>query len=317
MAKTVEATELEGKEKFALDLRTCGNRIVTVRDQIIAAQFCTRRLCPMCAWRRSMRTYANIHAIVTAPEFSNLEFVFITLTVKNCKAERLVDTMDLIAEGWRSLTSNKRQPIRKSFLGTFRAFEVTYDGDETITKRRYKAAKGYYDRTGLKVGDKNPNYDTYHPHIHVLAVADESYFAPNSPKYITRERLIELWRGATGAEYDPSVYIEAVKGDELHHAVSEIAKPAVKATDLIDRPRVIEALDPALKGRRLVAYGDLFKIVKARLKLDDESLADVRADEVEEILRERLPLRPSMRQTTLCQKTTSYRKTPAPPDIQF
>jgi plasmid rolling circle replication initiator protein Rep len=92
---------------------------------------------------------------------------------------------------------------------------------------------------------------------------------------------MELWRGATGAEYDPSVYIEAVKSGELYNAVSESAKYAVKATDLINRPRAIEALEPALKGRRLIAYGGLFKTVKAGLKLDDENLADVREEEAE------------------------------------
>jgi plasmid rolling circle replication initiator protein Rep len=296
LAKTVEATNLEDKERFALDLRTCGGRIVTANERIIAATFCKRRLCPMCAWRRSMRIYANIHAITTAPEFSNLQFTFLTLTVKNCKGERLPETLDLITSGWRRLTSNKRQPIRQSFLGTFRAVEVTYDGDRIISKDRYYKKdklgrcvyKAYYDRLGLKPGDDNPNYDMYHPHLHVLAAADESYFAPNGPKYITHGRLIELWRGATGAEYDPSVYIEAVKDNEMHKAVSETAKYAVKVTDLIDRPRAVETLEPALKGLRLIAYGDLFKTVKARLRLDDELLEDVRKEEADEIFRNRL-----------------------------
>ena len=41
---------------------------------------------------------------------------------------------------------------------------------------------------------KNPNFDMYHPHFHVLIVADKSYF--KSRKYLKHEEWQELWAKA-------------------------------------------------------------------------------------------------------------------------
>jgi plasmid rolling circle replication initiator protein Rep len=262
MARTFEKTTLEDKDKIALDLRTCGNKVITANvngeNVILAAMFCKRRLCPMCAWRRSERVFGNIHTIINEPEFAGLKYIFLTLTTRNCTGAELPQTLDQLSSAWQSLVDTKYRPFRKGTLGTFRAIEVTY----------------------------NPTKDTYHPHIHVLAAVGKDYFKKDNPLYIGHDRLMELWRGALGVDYDPWVYIEAIKKNKKKQAgaIAEVAKYTVKATDLIDRPKVVEVLEPALKGRRLIAYGDLFKKVKARLKLNDEDLADVQKFEIDKII---------------------------------
>ncbi|GHU26638.1 hypothetical protein FACS1894164_18000 [Spirochaetia bacterium] len=47
-------------------------------------------------------------------------------------------------------------------------------------------------------------------------------------------------------------------------------------------------LEPALKGRRLIAYGGLFKTVKRRLKLEDEAGEGVNQAEVDAMIRDPL-----------------------------
>lgn len=262
MAKTFEKTSLDNKNEIVLDLRMCGNKVITAKvdgeSLILAAMFCKRRLCPLCAWRRSERVFANIYTIINEPDFAGLKYIFLTLTTRNCTGAELPAILDQLSSAWQSLVDTKNRPLRKATLGTFRAIEVTY----------------------------NLAGDTYHPHIHVLAAVSKNYFRKDNPLYINHNRLMQLWQDALGVDYDPWVHIEAIKKNKKKQAgaIAEVAKYTVKTTDLIDRPKVVEVLEPALKGRRLIAYGDLFKRVKARLKLDDEVLSDVRMDDVAKII---------------------------------
>jgi plasmid rolling circle replication initiator protein Rep len=309
-AMAVEQSGLKEREKIALDLRTCGDTVVMSisedKERVLAGYFCQRRICPICSWRRSVKTHNEIRRILAESEFKGLRYLFITLTVRNCTASELPDMLDRITTGWRKLTKDNRKAIRRSFLGTFRTIEITYDNNKTITEKRYNKAKKYYDKRDLKVGDENPNYDMYHPHIHVLAAVHEDYFKKDNLEYMSHDRLMGLWRDVIDVDYDPSVYIETVKPMEvqsirdlgevpevaiagkeektLEGAVAEVAKYAVKSVDYADNPHVIEVLELALRRRRLTAYGGLFKKVRARLKINDKINADVRADEIMEIL---------------------------------
>lgn len=53
--------------------------------------------------------------------------------------------------------------------------------------------KEYYIKLGLKIGDLDPNYNTYNPHFHIVITVDKTYFN-NNKKYIKRERWLELWK---------------------------------------------------------------------------------------------------------------------------
>jgi plasmid rolling circle replication initiator protein Rep len=294
LAYTYEKTDLPWRIRWAEMLRYCGKKIIYVQEPesgewgIAAAMFCQKRLCPLCAWRRTVRTGRNVYWILQEPEFKDVQFVFLTMTVKNCSGKELPETLDRILSAWNVLTRTEREPFRKSFLGTLRSVEITY----------------------------NREAGTYHPHIHALVAVSPGYFKKSNPDYISHETLRDIWtdamnragrtavtdatireldRGTFGArldlgpvvrtdiktvrekyppiDYAPQVRIEKIK-NSTGKAVAELAKYCVKPADYIDLPEVVEVLDPALRHRRMIAYGGIFQVARKRLRLEDEEIAD-------------------------------------------
>ena len=263
-AFTYEKTNLPDKDRKAFKLRLCGKTLVYAENPaggdpiLISAMRCGLRFCPSCAWKRTHQIFHNVYNVITSREFSGKQFIFITLTIKNCKSEFLENEIKRLLNGWQKLTEGKRNDgFSKSFLGTFRALEVTYN----------------------KLTGK------YHPHLHAMAAVDPDYFRKSNKHYIGHERLIKLWRKACDLDYDPAVRIQRVK-ETKGKQVAEVAKYTVKSADYLNRPTVLETLDPALKSKRLIAYGGLFRAVKKRLVLqDEEEMNEFPRLAVEELLR--------------------------------
>jgi plasmid rolling circle replication initiator protein Rep len=244
-----EKTKLSDAQKKAHKLRMCGSQLVygIYEDdsyELLAGYFCQLRLCPQCSWFRATRIFDNVHRIITQPEFAGKQFIFLTLTVKNCEGEFLESEIKRLLTAWGKLTNIKKSPFRKAFLGTFRALEVTYN---KMTK-------------------------TYHPHLHAMAAVGPGYFRKSNKNYIDQARLRELWRDACGLDYLPQCRIQRVK-NATEKQVAEVAKYTVKSADYINRPEVVQVLDPALRRKRLIAYGGLFGEVRKRLNLPDEDKA--------------------------------------------
>ena len=62
-------------------------------------------------------------------------FIFVTFTVKNCSAEKLEETINLMNQGFKDLTNKNRKiscsaKLKNNLLGYIRAMEVTYNSDE-------------------------------------------------------------------------------------------------------------------------------------------------------------------------------------------
>jgi plasmid rolling circle replication initiator protein Rep len=296
LAQSYLKTDLPWRFEWAGWIQNCGKKIIFARNldnslSVVAAIFCQKRLCPLCSWRRSLKTYKNIYDIVTDEDFekTNAEFIMLTLTAKNCKPEELKETLNRFFMAWRILTENKNQPFRQSFLGTFRALEITY----------------------------NQKRKDYHPHFHVLAAVSPDYFKKGNPKYIKHAELRELWQGALnrakknviesstirqldaetfGARFDlgtslsvsnkyrkehyekidylPEVRIEKIRKGTAK-GVAEVAKYTVKPGTYVNRPEIVACLDNSLQRRRLIAYGGLFADIQKKLKIKDEPVADV------------------------------------------
>lgn len=234
-----------GDEKKAKKLKLCANHFVFADGNILEAMYCQLRLCPVCSWRRADKTFHNIFYIISQPEFKDLDFIFITLTVRNCSAADLPATLEMMKKGWKKLVLNEREPFRKSFEGTFRALEITV----------------------------NKETGEYHPHYHVLAAVKKGYFRKSNPNYISQENLIKLWQKVCKLDYEPSVDIRRVK-NATYKAVAEVAKYSVKATDYIKDEEIVKTLDKVLFKRRLLAYGGIFQTVRKRLKLEEEPIAE-------------------------------------------
>lgn len=213
---------------------------------------CRVRLCPMCAWRRSLKVHRNTVKILDAM-CGDYAYVFLTLTVRNCSAAELADLLDQMLSAWHRLS--KRKAFLAAVKGWYRGLEVTHN-----------------------VNPQSPSYDTYHPHFHCLLAVRKGYFT--GKEYLSKDEWTALWRKSMQLDYDPVVDVRKVTGT-TSAAVAEAAKYTVKESDYIV-PQDLElsvatvrTLDKALENRRLVAFGGVMKEWHQKLNLDDEVDGDL------------------------------------------
>ena len=229
--------------------------------KLFKANFCKNRLCSMCTWRRSMKIFGQVSQVMDVIQ-SDYEFIFLTLTVRNCSAAMLPATIDQLQEGFNRLM--KTAQIRKAFKGYFKALEITH----------------------------HPEYlrdVEYHPHLHLIVAVNKSYFT--SRDYISQAKLIGLWQSVCALEYTPVVGIQKIRQADiqkneisLKKAVCEVAKYSIKNSEVTrgsfdEIDRTVETYITALASRRLCSFGGIFKKTAKALKLDDLTEGDlIRAD---------------------------------------
>ncbi len=217
------------------------------------AFFCRVRLCPVCQWRRALKTFSQTDMIMKAmTKNAKYRFLFLTLTIENCSPDKLSETIDLLMAAWGRMSRFKAFSVVE---GWYRGLEVTHN-----------------------VKRKSPSYNTYHPHFHVLLAVKPSYFSGR--EYLSHEDWMKLWKKALRVSYDPSVRVRAIKGVSIK-AVAEAVKYTVKPSDYIvpkDWDLSVESiytLDHALANRRLVAYGGVMSDWHRKLHLDDPDDGDL------------------------------------------
>ncbi|MED4518565.1 protein rep [Bacillus subtilis] len=259
--------------KKAEKLNGCAEYLSFKRDpeteklKLYQAHFCKVRLCPMCAWRRSLKiAYHNKLIVEEANRQYGCGWIFLTLTVRNVVGDGLKSAISNMMKGFNRLMKYKR--VDKSTLGYFRALEITKNHDE----------------------------DTYHPHFHVLLPVKKSYFTGKN--YVKQADWTSLWKKAMKLDYTPIVDIRRVKGkakidaEQIENdvreammeqkAVLEISKYPVKDTDVVRGNKVTEDnlntvfyLDDALAARRLIGYGGILKEIHKELNLGDAEDGDL------------------------------------------
>ena len=236
----------------AIRLRDCAKALTfnvqaDGTKRLATANFCRVRLCPMCQWRRSIKTFGQAMEILKALG-DKWRYVFLTLTVRNCSADDLESTMTKALQGWQRLSQTKE--YKAAVHGHMRTLEITH----------------------------NLKDNTYHPHIHALLAVRPSYFKHKT--YITQARWTELWRRSARLDYTPVVNIETCKGTQPHQ-IAEAAKYAVKSGDYIipdDWQLTVETvrlLDKVVANRRFVAWGGIMADVRRQLRLDDTEDGDL------------------------------------------
>lgn len=220
--------------------------------KLYSANFCKNRLCPMCAWRRSLKIYNNVFSIVNELQNKNYSYLLLTLTVPNCVGSDLSDFTKKILLAYHDMF--RHSPFKNVIRGWYRALEITF----------------------------NKCFNTFHPHIHAILVVDNDYFTSN--KYITRDFILDKWRYYYGDDSITQVDIRTVLSDSpelLKKSVAEIAKYTVKSTDYLIRDDIqrsaelVELFDDVLYRRRLVAFGGIMKQIHKQLNLDDELDGDL------------------------------------------
>ena len=256
--KSVELAEVYSRldlHSRAFRVADCGTflefHVTEEEKKLHRANFCKDRLCPMCNWRRSMKIFGQVSQVMDLLQNSGYRFLFLTLTVRNCKAEDFTATVRNLYDGWRYLYHNAKA-FKKTVCGTFRSLETTI----------------------------NQETKEFHPHFHAVLAVKPSYF--HGRDYLTQKQWSDMWAQACALDYDPIVYIETVKEGPkgIGGAVAEVAKYSVKDSDFLvgsdwEQKRYVRTLLEGLAGRRLADMTGCFRKAKKQLGLDDAEDGDL------------------------------------------
>lgn len=234
--------------------------------QLLSANFCHLRLCPMCTSRRAMRAAYKLSQVLdkVQVDYVGTLYLFLTLTVKNCTGDKLGETIGQLTKGWYRLMDNRQ--IERSIKGWFRAVEIT----------------------------RNKKDGTYHPHVHAILAVEPAYMSRKSGLYIPQSEWVGRWQKALRIDYKPSVRIQVTKAKGEYSgaraAAEEAAKYVVKDSDYIDpklpdevAAQIVRDYTEALHRRRLTAFGGWLKEAARALDvgdLDDGDLVHVEPDTI-------------------------------------
>ena len=191
-----------------LDFVLKSNDLGECKLKLQMARFCRVRYCPVCQWRKSMMWRARF--LLALPKilaaYSDCQFIFQTLTIRNCELEELRLTVQKMAAGWKRLSESKDFPA----IGYLRALEVTRAKD-----------------------------DRAHPHYHCLLMVPRSYF--KSVKYLNYSKWVALWQRSLRVDYSPQLSVSVARSkagategvEAVRLAAMEVIKYSVKPGDLI------------------------------------------------------------------------------------
>ena len=252
--------------QYGTVIASCGNNlkfgscaIVEHGKKLIEAYFCKARLCVMCQWRKSLVIRKQVLELVHwhREKYSTDIPLLLTLTVINVPGDELGRTVDLMNVAWQRLV--KRKVIKRSVRSWFRSLEITY----------------------------NQERQDFHPHFHVLLMVPGSYFDMRRDFYIPQQEWLRLWKASMRDDRITQVDIRTIKARKvgtLESMAAEVAKYATKPSSYVGKrsdgtleasPLIVEDLHYALKGRRLIGFGGLFKQIREEKKMVDVEEADL------------------------------------------
>ncbi|EMW6450665.1 TPA: protein rep [Enterococcus faecium] len=212
------------------------------KKKLVQAHFCKNRFCPLCAWRKarkdSMMLSIMMQAIVEEKQY---QFIFMTLTTPNVKADKLNEEIDLFNHALSKMFRRKR--VTNVIKGYVRKLEITY----------------------------NKKRDDYNPHFHLILAVPKHYFTVKK-YYIKQSEWLDLWRdvtGKTGINPDGTdeitqLDVRKVKGFQQEKAVQEVAKYSAKDFEMTESQEVFDTFYHAMKGRQLITFNGVFKEYKKK-----------------------------------------------------
>lgn len=227
---------------------------------------CNDRFCPICNYRKKVSTFFKVkNGVEQFSKERDVQFLFLTLTVKNPELKNLRATIRHMNESFKRMMQRAR--VKKAFWGGFKVLEIF--GKTTDTEKEA------------------------HPHFHVLLLAKKKYFVDH---YISHPLWVRLWKEALRVDYDPVVdiralknrrekkqYLDEVLGDytkddllkvtdkevALYETMKYTVKYSIKEDEKIYNlsDEAFKILTEQLKGIR--SY-DIFGVLKSRVKLKEE-----------------------------------------------
>ncbi|EIT1026032.1 protein rep [Staphylococcus pseudintermedius] len=238
------------KEQFYL-IEDCNTFLSFVADKTLEKQklykanSCGNRFCPVCAWRKARKDALGLSLMMQyIKQEESKEFIFLTLTTPNVKAEALEDEIKHYNASFRRMSN--RKIFKDVVKGYVRKLEITY----------------------------NKKRDDYNPHFHVLIAVNKSYFT-DKRYYINQKKWLELWRSATKDESITQVHVQKIKQNN-NKELYELAKYSSKDSDYLASQKVFDAFYKSLKGKQILVFSGLFKEARKLLKNGDlDYLKDV------------------------------------------
>lgn len=254
--------------KQSVSIRECGTYLEFKKYldsgelKLHSGNFCKKRLCPMCQWRRSLKMFFQVSKIMEKAdvEYKGCEYIFLTLTVKNVFGCDLYNAIDKMQVSYKRLLEYK--DFKLSVMGGIRVLEVTRNKNK-----------------------KSDFYGSYHPHFHCILMVPENYFT--SVLYRTKNDFAEMWNKSLinrGWFQDvvPICDVRKISASDMNlkKAVCEVSKYSVKDSDILDddldfMDEGIEDLYYSLKSRRMVTFSGSFRKIKRSLLLDDVESGDL------------------------------------------
>lgn len=229
---------------------TCGDYLsfgVTDNDEIrlVASNFCRKRYCPMCQWRKSEKQYSNCLKLSQELNSHGYKFIHLVLTVPNCEGGVVLqDTIKQMNKAFALFIRMKE--IKRAFKGILRCLEISY------------------------------NYEThlFHPHFHCLVAVKASYF--NNPKhYVKYDTVRELWSKAYKSDRLLQVSLGAIKGEDTL-GFAEVSKYCLKPLEFekgtdVENAYILYTLAYSLKGLRFTQTYGVIKSELAKIKEENKS----------------------------------------------
>ena len=289
-----EACQALGQDKRAERVLNCGSYLVFLvcienkehPKKLASARFCKDRLCSMCQWRRSLRQFKTSvqlgHELLRRQP--TYKFLFLTLTVPNVKLEELSGALDHIFESWRRLY--QRQEVRKVVKAYLRTLEVTYNHLEDTWHPHLHAL--------LAVPSSYFTGNRYIKHEQWLDLWRESTRMPEITQVdirVVKPKVTDSKQGEKKV-VDPLVvaFAECSKygvkpwstksGKSNKKLIKVLESGGEPKRDMFkghifirktleETAQVVEQLQNALRNRRLVQVGGMFRDIKKELELKD------------------------------------------------
>ena len=252
--------------KYGEIVSLCGNGLkfascATVEHgkKLIRADFCRARLCVMCQWRKSLVIRKQVLELVHwhREKYKTDIPLLLTLTVVNVRGDELGRMISLMNDAWQRLM--QRRVVKRAVRSWFRSLEITY----------------------------NRERQDFHPHFHALLVVPAHYFSKERNFYISQQEWLQLWKASMRDDRITQIDIRTIKARKvgtLESLAAEVAKYATKPSSYVQEnsdglleasPSIVEDLHYALKGRRLVGFGGLFRQIREEKKMVDVEEADL------------------------------------------
>lgn len=248
--------------------------------KLYKANFCMHRFCPMCNMRKAVKDAMSLGVVLESMERDEYEFLFLTVTVPNCSGDELPAVLNKMNTNAKNLFQKKK--VKGSIKGYVRKVEVTTDQIKTINKSWYKKREEYCQKRNLNIGDPNPNFNTYHPHMHFILIVEKEYFRKHSNQYITQAEWLAMWQEVNGSEA-VGLDIRKVQNNGHSTAIEEIAKYSAKDSDLYYSESVFATFYVSLRGRKLLTTSG---IANERMKAFKSGALDYILEEQHEKRRE-------------------------------